>query len=434
MMNFDAIIVGAGPAGSSAALNLARAGKKTLLLERGTYPGSKNLSGAAVYDLKMLEEIYPNFSKEAPIERFLVKKDIAFITEEEIMQIGYKKESFAGASFGGVTVLRSKFDAYLAEEAVKAGATLITEALVTKVLKENGIIKGVIINNQDIVYAPIVIASDGINSFIAKACGLQKDFTTDNFSLGVKEIIALPEEVINERFHLNGNEGATMELVGSVTGKAYGGGFIHTNKDSIAIGVVAQVESLENTKLKPYELLENFKNHNAIAPLIKGGKTIEYGAHLIPEGGYNCFPKLSDAGIMVAGDAAGMVMVTGYLLLGVNYAIESGRCAGETAVEAINNNDYSAESMKTYETKLKECGLLDSFKNMRKTPHNLVNNKNLQNQYPYAIVDIMNQMYSMPEKPMPKLKKTIFTVGKKNQIKLKELVKDIWKMGGSIGW
>ena len=431
---FDVIVVGAGPAGSAAAKVIAEGGAKVALLERGLFPGAKNVSGAGLYDTALLEKLYPNFHKEAPVERYITRKNLGFIADHEMMTISYQDNHKAEAPYSGYSVMRGKLDKWLAEQAVKAGAKLFNETTVTDVIKKGRKVCGVVVNNEERFLAPIVIAADGFNSFVAKAAGLKKEPEAHATSIGVKEIISLPREVIEERFQLKGDEGMAFELVGTVSGLANGGGFMYTNKDSVSIGIVAQLSTLKEKGHRPYELLEEFKAHPMIAPMIKDGQAREYGAHLIPEGGYNCFPKLSAPGIMVTGDAAGFVLVVGYLLLGINYAIESGAIAGQAALEAIEAQDYSARAMARYEKGLKEAGLIKTFKGFRGAPVKMVNNVNLQNSYPQLVCDIMHSLYDVGQKPLPKLVPMLLKVVKNSDVGLGAIIKDVIKIGGTLGW
>ena len=431
---FDVIVIGAGPAGSAAALTAARNGAKVAMLERGLYPGAKNFSGAGLYDTEMIERVFPDFHWEAPIERYVSRKMLGFITPDQLFSITYQDDKKARAPYTGYTILRPQLDRYLAGKAVQAGVTLLTETVVTDVITENGNVTGVICNGDEKLLADVVIACDGVNSFVGKKLGMVKPFTSSQMSLGVKEVIRLPRQVIEDRFLLKGNEGVAFELVGSASKDVNGGGFIYTNRDTISIGLVAQVEDLKNKGYKPYDMLEEFKQHPAIEPMIRGGVVQEYGGHLIPEGGYNHLAELSRGGVMLCGDAAGFVLVTGYLLLGINFAIESGALAGEVAAKAVAAGDTSAAAMKAYDKALANCGMLETFKNFRKAPENAVNNTNLQNVYPEVLCTLMHNLYDVGNKPIPNVLKVVTKTVKEENLKVGGLVKDITKIGGALIW
>ncbi|HYT35504.1 MAG TPA: FAD-dependent oxidoreductase, partial [Ktedonobacteraceae bacterium] len=315
MQHFDAIVVGAGPAGSSAALAIARAGLQVVLIERGEYPGAKNVSGAALYAPNLLAELLPDYWEEAPVERFLTRRIVTLLGQEASVSLDFRASHFNQPPYNGFTILRPRFDRWLASKAEEAGALLITSTVVDDLLYKNAQVVGVRCRRQDgDLFAPIVIAADGANSFLAKKAGLQHEFRADEMTLGVKEVLRLDAHTIEERFNLNGDEGMTNEYVGFATGEVKGGGFLYTNRDTLSIGVVVQIASLAQKKVRAYELLDQFKQHPAVAPLVRDSMTLEYSAHMIPEGGWAMLPTLSRAGFMVVGDAAGFVFAAGLFL------------------------------------------------------------------------------------------------------------------------
>src|SRR5438270_6319786 len=328
MQQFDAIVVGAGPAGSSAALAMARAGLQVALIERGEYPGAKNVSGAALYAPNLLADLLPDFWEEAPVERYLTRRVVTFLGHEGAVSLDFRTNRFGQPPYNGFTILRPKFDRWLACKAEEAGALLITSTVVDDLLYKGEQVVGVRCRREDgDLYAPVVIAADGANSFLAKKAGLQHEFRADEMTLGVKEVLRLDAHTIEERFNLNGDEGMTNEYVGYASGDVKGGGFLYTNRDTLYIGVVVQIASLAAKKVRPYELLDQFKQHPAVAPLVRNSVTLEYSAHMIPEGGWAMLPKLSRAGLMVVGDVAGFVFAAGLFLEGMNFAIASGLAA-----------------------------------------------------------------------------------------------------------
>src|SRR6266446_10011224 len=332
---FDAIVVGAGPAGSSAALAMARAGLSVAIIERGEYPGAKNVSGAALYAPGLLADLLPDYWEEAPVERYLTRRVITFLGKEAAVSLDFRTQHFSQPPYNGFTILRPTFDRWLAAKAEEAGAILITSTVVDDLLYKDGHVIGVRCRREDgDLYAPIVIAADGANSFLAKKAGLQHEFRGDEMTLGVKEVVRLDAHTIEERFNLTGEQGMTNEYLGYATGEVNGGGFLYTNRDTLSIGIVTQISSLAEKRIKAYDLLDQFKHHPAVAPLVRDSVTLEYSAHMIPEGGWAMLPQLSRAGLMVVGDAAGFVFAEGILLEGMNFAIASGLAAAETIKQA----------------------------------------------------------------------------------------------------
>src|SRR6266446_9509762 len=245
MQQFDAIVVGAGPAGSSAALAMARAGLQVALIERGEYPGAKNVSGAALYAPNLLAELLPGYWEEAPLERYLTRRAITFLGQEAAVSLDFRTQHFSRPPYNGFTILRPRFDRWLASKAEEAGAVLITSTVVDDLLYKDGRVIGVLCRRQDgELYAPIVIAADGANSFLAKKAGLQHEFRPDEMTLGVKEVLRLDAQTIEERFNLSSDEGMSNEYVGYATDEVKGGGFLYTNRDTLSIGVIVQIASL----------------------------------------------------------------------------------------------------------------------------------------------------------------------------------------------
>ncbi len=349
---FDVIVVGAGPAGTSCAYECAKAGLKVLQIERGEYPGSKNVMGGVLYR-KQMEEIIPEFWKEAPIERPVIEQRLMMLDKESAVTVGYKGLEFAREPYNAFTILRAKFDQWFASKAVEQGVMLITETVATEVIVEDGRVKGVRTDRPDgDVYADVVVLADGVNSLLGKQLGFHKELRPDEVALAVMEVINLPAERIEERFNLESNQGCTYEIFGDSTNGILGTGFIYTNKDSINIGVGTMLSGMIREKLRPHDLLDRLKKHPLIRPLIKDGEPQEYLAHLIPEGGYNSIPKLVGNGVLVAGDAA--QFVNGLNREGSNMAMTSGRLAAETIVLAKQAGDFSENMLSSYQNKVME--------------------------------------------------------------------------------
>ncbi len=430
---YDVIVVGAGPAGSAAALVAARAGLKVLLLERGEYPGAKNVSGAAFYGTSILEPLIPGFWEEAPIERFIVRRTIGLLSDNAAVNLQFQTSAFAQPPYNGVTILRPKFDRWFAGKAAQAGACLIPATVADDVLRNGEQIVGVKVRReQGEVWGNIVIAADGVNSFLAKRAGLQREFHADEISLGVKEVIGLDRRTIEERFNLEGNAGAVHEYLGTLTGPVNGGGFLYTNCDSLSIGVITQISSLAQHRLRAYDLLEQFKHHPAIAPLVRGGDTREYSAHNIPEGGQAMIPQLFNGGIMVVGDAAAFVLAAGLYLEGMNYAIASGVAAAETAIAAHERGDFSRRFLSQYDERLRKSVLPD-FEGYRRAP-NFVNNPRVQNVYPQMASEVLERVFTVNGRPKQKIAKVVLSTLTQSGLSWRELLGDLWQAARTFGW
>jgi electron transfer flavoprotein-quinone oxidoreductase len=376
---FDSIVVGAGPAGVAAAITMARAGLNVALLERGEYPGAKNVQGAVLYS-KMLEDVVPEFWKEAPLERAVVDERLWVLTEDSGIQIGYKSAKFTAEPANCYTIIRVEFDKWFAKKAEEAGVTLITGVTVSDVLKKDGDIVGVKTTEGDELLADVVIACDGANSIISQKAGLHREWKPEEVALGVKEVLALPRGKIEDRFCLEGNQGSTTEMLGDITKGMLGYAFLYTNKESLALGVGCAVDDFQRTNIKPYDLLEEIKRHPMIRPLIAGSTSVEYSAHLIPEGGYNSMPPLFTSGMLLAGDAAQMINPTHRE--GSNLAMASGKMAGETVIEAKKRGNYSAKFLSLYRKKLEESFVLKDMDDHKDIEDKVRKNRDILTVYP----------------------------------------------------
>lgn len=351
----DVIVVGGGPAGISCAITIARAGKNVVLIERGKFSGSKNVFGGAIY-AQPTREIFPDFEKNAPLERKNVEHKYALLGEDDSTVVSYKNTKEDAVSY---TVIRAKFDRWMAEEAKKEGVIIVEETVVRELIVENGFVVGVKTELED-YYCNIVVLADGVNSLLAKQIGLRGDINPEDVALSVKEVIKLDKEKINDRFHVTDDEGCVYTIFGGSMLGMLGLGFMYTNENSVSIGLGITLNELVERKIKPYELLDKMKSHPTIAPLIKDGELLEYSAHLIPEGGYKKIPVLYGAGVMICGDAA--MFVNNLHWEGTNLAMISGKLAGETAVIALGKQDYSEHSLARYQEVLEESFVMKDLR------------------------------------------------------------------------
>ncbi len=354
----EVIVVGGGPAGISAAVTIARKGHEVILIERGSFAGSKNVFGGAIY-ANQTREIFPDFEQSAPLERLNIEHKYAILTEEESTVISYRHKPNDNPSY---SVIRGKFDRWMAEQAKKEGVIIVEETVVRELIVENEKVTGVRTELED-YYADIVILADGVNSLLAKQIGFREDIEPQDVALSVKEVIKLAPEIINERFNLSENEGCIYEIFGGPMLGMLGLGFLYTNKNSVSIGLGIGLDALCEKSLKPYEVLDALKQHPSIAPLIKDGELLEYSAHLIPEGGYKKLPTLFGAGVMIAGDAA--MMVNNMHWEGTNLAMISGKIAGETALTALNRGDFSEKILAKYQENLEKSFVMKDLKTYR---------------------------------------------------------------------
>lgn len=390
----DVIVIGAGPAGVSAAVTLARAGKEVLLVDRSDNAGDKNVFGGCIY-AKQTAEIFPSFWETAPVERSVTENRIYMLTDYDSTMFAHRYSS--KGSYKAFTVLRSRWDRWCVEQAKKEGVYFAPKTLVKELLIDNGKILGIKTQYENF-YSDIIIAADGVNSLIAKQAGLRKNFKDSDVTLNVKEVIKIPRERLEDRFNLDENDGCACKIIGGPLKNMFAMGFLYTNSDSISIGLGVSLDELKKHNLKPYELLDELKEHPSISPLIKDGDVLEYSAHMIPEGRYDSIPKVYDNRIMLAGDAAGFV--DNLHFEGTNLAMLSGKLAAETAVFAIDKGDFSASTLSLYYKKLKDSIILKDLKTHNNTIPFLKHNINtITSLYPELACEFFDMLHSADEIP-----------------------------------
>lgn len=340
---FDAIVVGAGVAGSVAALVMARAGLDVLVIERGDSAGCKNMTGGRLY-AHTLEAIIPGFAVSAPVERKVTREKISFLTEESAVTLDFHREQPDVPQHASYTVLRNRLDPWLMEQAEQAGAQFIPGVRVDALVREGNKVTGVQAGD-DILEANVVILADGVNSMLGRSLGMVPASDPHHYAVGVKEVIGLTPEQINDRFNITGEEGAAWLFAGSPSDGLMGGGFLYTNKDSISLGLVCGLGDIAHAQKSVPQMLEDFKQHPAIRPLISGGKLLEYSGHMVPEGGLAMVPQMVNDGVMIVGDAAGFCLNLGFTVRGMDLAIASAQAAATTVIAAKEREDFSASSL-----------------------------------------------------------------------------------------
>ena len=415
---FGAIVVGAGPAGCAAAYSLAKEGIEVLLVERGKFAGAKNMTGGVLYG-PVLNSLVPDFAKEAPVERYISRHVIAFLSNKSSLSLDFNTSGTD--EHNGFSVLRAKFDRWFAQKVEQAGGIVATGLRVDDLLWDRKRVVGIVAGGDEIA-GDVVIAADGVNSLLAQKAGLGVKLSPDNINQGVKEVIKMPRVTIEERFNLAGDSGAAIHFLGFCTRGVHGGGFLYTNRESLSLGVVVPLQALVENKLKSLDLLEGFKAHPTVKELIKGGTTVEYSAHLVPAGGLPMMPRLYTNGLMVAGDAAALVLATGRAMEGINFAIASGMAAAETVKKAREKGDYSQQTLSLYEKLLAESFVLRDLRGFRRAPE-FLKNQRLYDVYPDLVCSLAEKAFQVDGNPKKKMWQLV-REEMKGKVSLWQLVRD----------
>lgn len=405
MEKFDVIIVGGGLAGLAAAYTLAERELEVLVLERGDYSGAKNVTGGRIY-LNPVRELWPGLFNQPPLERFIAHEQAMIMARSRSVTLRYDGSELSSEPYQSYSVLRGKFDKWLAKQAERKGAMLVTKSRVDDVIIENGKVVGVRAGGDELG-ADVIIACDGVLSLTAEKAGLRKPGRPVDYAVGFKEVIELDRNVIEDRFLLEGDEGAACLFMGDVTRGKFGGGFLYTNRESLSLGIVVGIKDLMEDELAATpDMLERFKQCPEIARMIKGGQTAEYSAHVIPEGGYKALTRLYGDGILVAGDAAGFSLNIGVTVRGMEYALASGYYAAQAVLIAREAGDFSRNMLAHYEVLLNNSFILKDFKTFQNAPEVLENPRLFQH-YPELIGGIMQDIYQIPDGAKPPLYKTV---------------------------
>ncbi len=425
---FDCIIVGGGIAGLSAAMTLARAGCSFLLIERGEFAGSKNVSGGVLWGTD-LARLVPDYWKDGDgIERYVRHRRLTLMDEQSAFSLDFKSTHFDEKPYAGVIVLRARFDNWLAgkvQEAIDAsaapeGSFVATSILVEEVLKEDGRVVG-IRSGQEKFYADVVILAEGVNNLLTRQIGLQDDYVpADHMMIGIKEVIRLDQKVLEDRFQLDGSAGLSNEFVGYASRGVEGGGFLYTNRDSVSVGLVLGMKDLRDKRLKPHDILNDFKAHPAVADMLRGGEAIEYSAHAVSSGDIRVMPREVYAeGVLIAGEAANLLINAGKAIQGMDYAMRSGIIAAEAALAARERSDFSAASLQEYRTKLEDSFVMKDMKSFQGAVH-MLHDPMMYETLPALACDFGRKFFTVRSRPTPK-----------TQEMLRETIKDhssYWKL------
>ncbi|MDR2253524.1 MAG: FAD-dependent oxidoreductase [Bifidobacteriaceae bacterium] len=428
-VDFDVIVVGAGVAGCVAAHQLATAGRSVLLVERGAQVGDKALSGGVLY-CRVMEQIFPGFLERAPVERAITRNCLSFMNSDSFVNIDYADDRL-GAPVNAVSVLRAKLDAWLGEQCEAAGAMVMPGVLVDRLLLEGGRVLGVGAG-EDELRCHVVVAADGVNSFVARDAGLRDPDPPRHLALGVKSVIALDRSTIEARFNLPAAggagglaEGAAYAVVGDCTKGVGGGGFMYTNLESVSIGLVLRLDDLARSGETASDLHDRFLDHRRVAPFLEGGELLEYGAHLVAEGGAAMVRGLVAPGLVLVGEAAGLALNTGLTVRGMDLAAGSALAAAKCVDAALAAGDCSAAGLASYEAALRASFVGRDIETYRRAPAFLEGTR-MFNDYGPLLADVFHGVYNLDLSPRRRLVKTARAAVKASPVRLVDLARDAW--------
>jgi electron-transferring-flavoprotein dehydrogenase len=376
VMAFDVLIVGGGPSGLSAAIQLkklAKAHNKDLsvcLIEKAAEIGGHLLSGA-VFEPRALDELMPDWKeKGAPLTCPVTEDHFGFMTKDKIFSLPNPPQMH---NKGNYIISLCQLAKFLASEAESLGVEIYPGFAGAEVLyNESNQVIGVATGDMGInkqgektahfqpgveLQAKQTIFAEGCRGSLTKILfekfKLRQNCDPQTYAIGLKEVWE-----INPKNHVLGKVSHTIGW--PLDSKTYGGSFIyHMENNRISFGFVIGLD-YENPYLSPFDEMQRFKLHPAIAPLLEGGKRLAYGARALSEGGLQSLPKLTFPGGVLVGDTAGFLNVP--KIKGNHTAMKSGMLAAEAVFEHLSNETNTARNEAlTYETKFKESWLYDEL-------------------------------------------------------------------------
>lgn len=379
VLEVDVLFVGGGAASLSGALRLQRlvdahnarveAGEDgerlepmIAILEKGSEIGAHSLSGA-VLDPCALAELVPDFAeRDCPIEAPVSDEAVYFLTQRRALRLPLIPPDLR--NHGNYVISLAQFNRWLGGLAEAAGVNVFPGFAAVEILEEDGRVVGVRTGDKGVdrsgqrkpnfepgidVRARVTIFGDGPRGYLSKQLiarhGLQDGRPKQVFETGVKEVIELPEPRVapGEVIHTTG---------WPFPNDSVGGTWIYGLRDNhVSIGLAVPLD-YHDPFLNPQHLLQRFKTHPLVRPLLDGGKVVHYGAKVISAGGYDAIPRPCVDGALIVGEAASLVNMA--RLKGIHLAMRSGMLAAQTVFDALRRDDFSTQTLSAYETALRE--------------------------------------------------------------------------------
>lgn len=380
-MEFDVVIVGAGPAGLSAACKikqLANDKKHELsvcIVEKGSEVGAHILSGA-VFDTKALDELFPDWqTMGAPINTSVEEDKFYYLSKEDkSVELPTLVVPNTMHNEGNYIVSMGNVCRWLAEQAEQLGVEIFPGFAAQEVLYQDNIVVGIVTGDMGLnrdaepkdsympgmeLRAKYTIFAEGCRGHLGKELidkfSLNSGKSAQHYGIGFKEVWDIPAA--------EHQEGLVIHTAGWPLNETTGGGFIyHAENNQVYVGIIIDL-NYKNPYLNPYEEFQRYKHHPKVSKHLINGKRGSYGARALTKGGFNSLPKQSMPGAMLIGCDAGTINFA--KIKGNHTAMKSGMLAAEAIFEALISGDLGANDLVSYQVKYKDSWLFDELYNTR---------------------------------------------------------------------